>query len=87
VVLVDAISHNDYQKGFIGSLANFAIYLFITLGNFGKVYQKFIHWVERGGKSLATIIYCPPLPPIDELAIKVVNILTLLGMVLNVIKT
>jgi len=25
VVLEDAISHNDFQKGFIGSLANFAI--------------------------------------------------------------
>jgi hypothetical protein len=41
VVLVDAISHNDFHKGFIGSLANFAIYLFIALGNFSKVYQIF----------------------------------------------
>jgi len=52
-----------------------------------KFIKNFIHWVERGGMSPATTIYCPPLPPIDELAIKVVNIFTLLGMVLNVIKT
>jgi hypothetical protein len=56
----------------------------VILAKFIKI---FIYWVERSRASPATTIYCPPLPPIDELAIKVINILTLLGMVLNVIKT
>ncbi len=59
MVLADVISHNDFQKGFIGSLTNFAIYLFINLGNFGKVHQKF-HSLGWKGWSITHNNYLLP---------------------------